>query len=118
MSDRPLVEPISPHALFGQLPGWPLQPVVNWIMAEGRLIAHPVRLFDGLIQALRGGGAPVDRAMIGVGTLHPQIGSWSVYWDRRQKRVGYGRRERGVTMTDQYIGSPVQAVRESGTPVR
>jgi adenylate cyclase len=114
----PLVEPTSSHALFGQRPGWPLQPVVNWILAEGRLIASPAKLYEGLINALRAAGAPVDRGTVGVATLHPQIGSWWVYWDSRQKRVDHGRRERGVTMTDQYIGSPVQAVREHGATVR
>ena len=112
------IEQTSAHALFGERPGWPLQPVVNWILAEGRLIAQPARLLEGLIPALRTAGAPVDRMTVGVATLHPQIGSWWVDWDILKNRVDHGRRERGVTMTDQYIGSPVQAVREQGVVVR
>ncbi|MBV8165334.1 MAG: adenylate/guanylate cyclase domain-containing protein [Alphaproteobacteria bacterium] len=118
MLHTPLVEPTSAHALFGQLPGWPLQPVVNWILAEGRLITNPARLLEGVIQALRAAGSPVDRVTIAVGTLHPQIGAWGLYWDDTMSGVTLTRRERGITLTDQYIGSPVQAVREQGVMVR
>jgi adenylate cyclase len=114
-----LLEPISERALFGQLPGWPLQPVISWALVEGRLIAQATRLLEGLVEALRGAGAPVDRMVVGVGTLHPLIEAWSVIWNSKEPdRVHYWTGERGVFSGDDYIGSPVQAVRERAETVR
>jgi adenylate cyclase len=117
MSER-LAPPVSKDALFDPLPGWSLQGVAGWILTEGRLIAQPARLLEGLVQALGAAAAPVHRISIAVGTLHPQIGSWSVYWDIKIARVDHLRRARGIVMMDAYIGSPVQPVRERGETVR
>jgi len=106
------------RALFGGLPGWSLQPVVGWLLAEGRLITHPARLLEGVIEALRAAGAPLDRITIAIGTLHPQIGAWGLYWDRTMDHVSLTRRERGIVMSDAYVGGPVQAVRERGETIR
>ena len=112
------LEPISERALFGPLPGWSLQALVTWILAEGRLIAQPTRLVEGLVQASRAAGAPIDRILIAIGTLHPQIAAWSLYWDAKTNRVELERRERSIVKSDSYLGSPVQAVRERGDVVR
>jgi adenylate cyclase len=113
-----VIERLAERALFGPLPGWSLQSVVSWVLAEGRLISHPSRLLEGLMQALTAAGAPLDRVSIGVGTLHPQIVSWSVRWHVKTGRVEQWLGERGVFSTDSYIGSPAQAVRERGETVR
>jgi adenylate cyclase len=114
-----LLEPPPERTLFGQLDGWPLQPVVAWALVEGRMIAQPTRLLEGLVHELRGVGAPVDRMIVGVATLHPQIATWSVIWrDKEPDRVEYWTGDRGIFESDDYIGSPVQAVRERGETVR
>jgi adenylate cyclase len=118
MSDVVELEPISEQALFGPLPGWSLRAVVTWILSEGRLIAQPTRLVEGLIQALHAAGAPIDRYTLGVGTLHPHIAAWSVTWHAKTGRVDYALRDRGVFMSDSYLGGPVQIVRERGEIVR
>jgi adenylate cyclase len=110
--------PLPEYALFDPLPGWPLQEVAGWILTEGRLIAQPARLLEGLVQALGSAAAPVQRISIAVGTLHPQIASWSVGWNIKTGRVAHHRRERSIIMMDSYIGSPVQPVRERGETVR
>lgn len=110
--------PKPAHALFDPLPGWSLQEVAAWILTEGRLIAQPARLLEGLTQALGVASAPVQRISVAVGTLHPQIGSWSVYWDVKSGQVEHRLRERSILMMDSYIGSPVQPVRERGETVR
>jgi adenylate cyclase len=109
---------ILERVLSDSLPGWKLQPVVIWIIAEGRLISDPVRLIEGFVQVLRTAGAPVDRLMVGISTLHPQLVAWSVYWDVKEDRVKYIRRERGVMISGSYDGSPLQTVREHGTILR
>ena len=113
-----LLEPTAERALFGQLDGWPLQPVVRWALVEGRLIAQPTRLLEGLVHELRDAGAPIDRMIVGVGTLHPQIATWSVIWSVKTGQVEYWTGERGIFESDSYIGSPVQTVRERGETVR
>jgi adenylate cyclase len=118
MTQITTIEPISERFLFGPLPGWKLQPVVTWIVAEGRLIAEPTKLFEGVVRALRLAAAPLDRIMFAIGTLHPQIGSWSLYWDIGSDLVEHTRRGRGVLISDDYIGSPVQPVREQGAVIR
>jgi len=119
MSELLLDEPNTERALFGHLPGWSLQSVVGWTLVEGRLINQPTRLLEGLVHELRHVGAPVDRLVIGVGTLHPQIVTWSVIWTIKEPdRVEYWTGDRGVFSGDSYIGSPVQTVRETGETVR
>src|SRR5260221_13765567 len=96
------LEPISERALFGPLPGWSLQTVVTWILSEGRLIAQPTRLVEGLIQALRSAGAPIDRFTLGVGTLHPHIAACSVRCHAKTAPVDYALLDRLVCMPDTY----------------
>jgi adenylate cyclase len=110
--------PLSEYALFDPLPGWSLQEVAGWILTEGRLIAQPARLLEGLVQALGNAAAPVQRISIAVGTLHPQIASWSVGWSVKSGRVAHQRRQHSILMMDSYLGSPVQAVRERGEIVQ
>ena len=113
-----LDDPISERVLFGPFSGWRLQSVVAWILTEGRLIAQPTRLLEGVIEALRAAEAPVDRVAIAIGTLHPQISSWSLFWRAPMDHVTLSRRESGILMSESYIGSPVQPVRERGEIVR
>ena len=113
-----LDDPISERVLFGPYSGWKLQSAVTWVLTEGRLIAQPTRFLEGVIDALRAAGAPIDRIAIAIGTLHPQIGSWSLFWKAPMDHVELSHRERGILMSDSYIGSPVQPVRERGEVVR
>jgi adenylate cyclase len=118
VTDTAALEPTLERVLFAQPPGWKLQPVVSWVAVEGRLISDPVRLIEGLIQVLRFAGAPVDRLLVGILTLHPQVGAWSLYWDINDNRVEYTLRERGVMISESYVGSPLQEVRDRGTVLR
>ncbi len=106
------------QVVFGSIQGWKLQPVLSWIAVQGRLISDPIRLLQGLSQTLRAAGAPVDRILVGILTLHPQVGAWSLSWNSKDDRVEYVLRERGVMISVSYVGSPLQKVREHGNVVR
>ncbi len=62
-------------------------------------------------------GIPVWRTYIGLQLVHPQLQAMGYLW-RRGERVETITRAYGVQFTPAYIGSPLQAVREGGSPVR
>jgi adenylate cyclase len=85
-----------------------LQPVLEWVVTEGRLEASLGRFVAGL---------PIWRFYIGLQLVHPQMVATGVLWRRDQ---GYEEvpRLHGVLNSPAYIGSPMQEVRTTGGPVR
>jgi adenylate cyclase len=96
---------------------WSVQPVINWLLREGRLTADPVELVDTLAEHLLRAGAPLWRMRLGFFTIHPQLAAWAYIWTH-----GLGthieRIPQGVQRTGAYIGSPAQQMVDSGKPVR
>ena len=97
--------------------GWRIEPVIDWLLREGRLDADPRRLIDALAGRLVAAGAPLCRLRLAFFTLHPQLAAWAYVWMRgretSEERIPYDVRE-----TAAYIGSPAQAMIEAGAPVR
>jgi adenylate cyclase len=62
-------------------------------------------------------GIPVWRAYVGLQLIHPNLQAMGFMW-RRGEPVQEVARGFGVQFTPAYIGSPMQAVREHGQPVR
>ena len=62
-------------------------------------------------------GILVWRTYIGLQLVHPQLQAMGYLW-RRGERVETITRAFGIQFTPAYIGSPLQEVREGGTPVR
>src|SRR5512147_2268354 len=78
--------------------GWPLAPVVAWIVEEGRCIAKPADFVARLCSKLVEAGAPAWRLGLDVATIHPRAMAWQLTWTRADGRldertVGYGTRE-------------------------
>ena len=96
---------------------WPVEPVIDWLLGEGRLNTDPVALVDALAARLLQAGAPLWRMRLGFFTIHPQLAAWAYIWTRGQptriERIPYG-----VQRTGAYIGSPAQKMVDSGAPVR
>jgi len=96
---------------------WSVQPVIDWLLREGRLETDPVALVNALAEHLLRAGAPLWRMRLGFFTIHPQLAAWAHIWTR-----GAGthveRVPQGVQKTGAYIGSPAQRMVESGAPVR
>jgi adenylate cyclase len=94
-----------------------LQPVLDWLLAEGRLESDLGRFVDRLMKRAVAAGLPIWRFYVGLQLVHPQMVATGVLWRRGQ---GYQEvpRLHGILDSPAYIGSPMQEVRQSGAPVR
>jgi hypothetical protein len=108
---------MSRRGLLGSDEGWSLAPVAAWLAIEGRLIRDPVTLLNALGTQLDAAGARIDRIGLTLGTTHPQILAWGIFWTRGRGAAEFARWH-GLEHSDAYIGSPVQFVREQKRPFR
>lgn len=94
-----------------------LQPVLDWILSEGRLEPDLGRFVDQVLTRAVAAGLPIWRFYVGLQLVHPQMVATGVLWRRGQ---GYEEvpRLHGVMTSPAYIGSPMQEVRNTGAPVR
>jgi adenylate cyclase len=94
-----------------------LQPVLDWIVTEGRLEPDLGRFVDQVMKRAVAAGLPIWRFYIGLQLVHPQIVATGVLWRRDQ---GYEEvpRLHGILTSSAYLGSPMQEVRNTGQPVR
>ncbi|MBS0523938.1 MAG: adenylate/guanylate cyclase domain-containing protein [Proteobacteria bacterium] len=94
-----------------------LQPVLDWVLSEGRLESDLGRFVDQLLKRAVAAGLPVWRFYIGLQLVHPQMIATGVLW-RRDKGYEEMPRRHGVLTSPAYIGSPMEEVRNNGRPVR
>lgn len=96
---------------------WRVQPVIDWLLREGRLIGDPLALINALAERMTAAGAPVWRLRFSFASVHPQVAMWAYVWMRGQgaklERVGHG-----FQSTEAFIGSPAQRLIQTGAPVR
>jgi adenylate cyclase len=59
---------------------WDSQPVIRWLMIDGRKILDSNKFLEGFALYLREAGIDVTRVTTGVPILHPQIFSFSGLW--------------------------------------
>jgi adenylate cyclase len=94
-----------------------LRPVLDWLMSEGRLEQNLSRFVDGLMTRATAAGLPIWRFYIGLQLVHPQMVATGVLW----RRGGVSEeipRAHGIMTSSAYIGSPMQAVRQTNESVR
>jgi adenylate cyclase len=100
-----------------RIAAWPVAPVIDWLLRDGRLQTDAVSLLERLAARLLQAGAPLWRVRLGFFTIHPQLAAWAHIWTRGQpariERIPYG-----VQRTGAYIGSPAQKMVDSGSAVR
>ncbi len=103
--------------LSGSVEGWPLAPVVHWLMTEGIKTNDAGILIAGLSEALLAAGAPVWRVRFSFWTIHPLLAAMAHQWVRGKGtetfQVGHG-----IFESAAYIGSPAEQLRETGKPLR
>ncbi|MDJ0780003.1 MAG: adenylate/guanylate cyclase domain-containing protein [Gammaproteobacteria bacterium] len=97
---------------------WQAGPIIEWLFDEGRQVEEPAELVTRLAARLVEAGAPVDRLLITLLTLNPEIVATSNIWDRATGRVRPFNAERQVRESERYIGSPMQVLLETGKRVR
>jgi len=99
-------------------PHWSSQPIIDWLFSEGRLIEIEAYFVGELAQRLSLSGAPVDRLMITMLTLNPQVVSVHHTWLKSDGKTTTFEANHGIRETDRYIGSPLQQLFDSGRKVR
>lgn len=96
---------------------WPVEPVIDWLAREGRLIADPATLVEETASRLVAAGAPLARFTIGLQAIHPQWRTMGIQWTRGGK-VEQAGRPHGIEQSPAYLGSPIQELAETRKPVR
>jgi len=99
-----MVQPVSSR------PDWPVEPLLDWLVREARLLGDLRLVVDGLCTRLCAAGLPLWRFYLGLQTLHPQLQAMAFVWKRGSETEEVARRH-GIQSTSAYIGSPIQAVR-------
>jgi adenylate cyclase len=94
-----------------------LQPVLEWIVTEGRLEPDLGRFVDQVMKRAVAVGLPIWRFYIGLQLVHPQMVATGVLW-RRERGYEEVPRLHGILTSSAYLGSPMQEVRNTGQPVR
>ncbi len=97
---------------------WNAEPIIEWLFDDGRQIEDHAELVTRLSAQLVQAGAPVDRLLITLLTLNPEIVATSNIWDRSSGQVRPFNAERQVRESERYIGSPMQHLLETGKRVR
>jgi len=94
-----------------------MTPLLDWLMSDGRLAPSMGKFVDQLMTRAVAAGLPIWRFYIGLRVMHPQMAATGILWKRGG---GYEEipRAHGILETSAYIGSPMQAVRETGKRVR
>jgi len=111
------VRELSRRGLLGPEEPWSLAPVAAWLVIEGRRLAEPAALLDGLAARLDKAGARIDRLGLTCVTIHPQLRAWGCLWRRGAGAVPFSG-QHGIESSDAFLGSPVQHVLERRSPFR
>ncbi|MEL6342832.1 MAG: hypothetical protein AAFV53_06840 [Myxococcota bacterium] len=85
--------------------------LMRWCLAEGYLMETPAALIQGFVSETRHHGIAIDRLMLTLRTLHPQLAAlgWSWETNRGFQESRYPRENRS---TPEYIHSPVRPILE------
>jgi hypothetical protein len=93
------------------IPSCSAQAIIDWVFTKGRLI-----FVYRLAHQMNDNGASIDRLMIALQTLNPQLAATSETWEKSTDRVAPDHAAHGVRDTERYIGSPLQVIFETRKP--
>jgi len=89
------------------------QAIVDWVFGEGRRIESTNRFVHALAQQMNLHGAGIDRLMVSLLTLNPQLVATSETWDKSTGTTRPVNATHNVRNTERYIGSPLQVIYET-----
>ncbi|WP_425405397.1 adenylate/guanylate cyclase domain-containing protein [Hwanghaeella sp.] len=95
---------------------WKIEPVVDWLLTDGRKCQDLESIASGLAGALVATGAPIMRMVMTFRTLHPQFAAERVLWERGEGMISHRRSDHGIWNTDAYKGSPIEIIVKTGEP--
>ena len=92
--------------------------VIDWIFSRGRRIDRTSDFVQQLAHQLNNHGASVDRLMLSLLTLNPQVLATSEVWLKSTDKTITDHASHGVRQTERYIGSPLQVIYDTNKRVR
>ena len=89
-----------------------------WLLADAMRVDDLLELFEALAWRLVAAGAPLDRASLHVGTLHPQVFGFAWNWERADGLCDEVKVAEATLKTDAYRRNPLFRVIEFGEVFR
>lgn len=89
----------------------------KWLSTEARSLRHVRDLLAALCDKLNDAGVPIDRAMIGVRTIHPQIVGTGYIWETGAEVVAV-QSSWDVLNDPGYLNSPLKAIHDGADLIR
>ena len=92
--------------------------VIEWLFTHGRRIESTNQFVHQLAHQLNDQGASIDRLMLSLLTLNPQIIGTGETWLKSTDTTTTVNASHGVRDTERFIGSPLQVIYETHKRVR
>lgn len=108
------MQPDHPDKSTVPRPFWSPEPIIDWLMTEGRSLKSPERLTAALSQVLLECSIPLLRMRISMRTLHPQFSGSAYTWWRNNPEMEVYSPPHSIMQSSDYRGSPIEAVQTSG----
>ncbi len=87
--------------------------MIDWVFRDGRLIENTNRFVHQLAHRMIDNGASIDRLMVSLLTLNPQLVATSETWLGSTDVTRTINATHAIRQTERYIGSPLQAIYET-----
>ncbi|MDH3389541.1 MAG: adenylate/guanylate cyclase domain-containing protein [Gammaproteobacteria bacterium] len=84
--------------------------IIEWLFAEGRRIESTNRFVHALAHQMNDHGASIDRLMVSLLTLNPQLVATSETWLKSSDTTKTIDASHDIRNTERYIGSPLEAI--------
>ncbi|MEM1049573.1 MAG: adenylate/guanylate cyclase domain-containing protein [Pseudomonadota bacterium] len=97
---------------------WSLDPVIEWVLGEGRRAPDIDDLTARLGQKLLAAGAPLWRLRLSMRTLHPLTTARTAVWERGLAASTPRASPHGLESRSGYVGSPLEVISRTGLPFR
>ena len=94
------------------------QAILDWVFSEGRRIESTNKFVQQLAHKMNEHGASIDRLMVSLLTLNPQLVATSETWLKSTDVTTPINASHSVRNTERYIGSPLQAIYDTHKRVR
>lgn len=97
---------------------WQSGPIIEWLLAEGRLLGDVDETVRKLGQKMLAAGAPLWRLRLSMRTLHPLIAAFSSVWERDAGGTEHIETPHGLEGRSGYFGSPLEIIGRTGAAFR
>ena len=97
---------------------WLLEPVINWLLNEGRLVSSVDEFTRNLGDTLCKAGAPLSRIRLSMRTLHPLVAASTTAWSKDEDFIQPIESTHGIEQRPSFIGSPFSIIIETESTYR